>query len=307
MLKRVLDIIDEQGVSGLIKTGMKRTLPFRNKVRWGICSRQKRYSGITDVKRERKVIVSLTSFPARIDTVYITIKSILMQSLKPDLIILWLAHEQFPQKENELPRNLLELKKYGLAIEWCHDIKSYKKLIPAMRIYPNDIIVTADDDVYYERHWLKRLYMSYLEAPGYVHCHRVTRFYIENGEYKIKLGEFEQYPVPSYLHKLTGVGGVLYPPHSLHGDVLDEDKFTRLAPTNDDIWFWFMAIINGTKVNVVKNNIPRIQAIKSTLDGECLYKINNSGEKLIWKDFYRMLDEYPQAGKAMQDDFFSMQ
>ena len=128
MLKRVLDIIDEQGVNGLVKTGMKRTLPFRNKVRWGICSRQKRYSGITDVKRERKVIVSLTSFPARIDTVYITIKSILMQSLKPDLIILWLAHEQFPQKENELPRNLLELKKYGLAIEWCYDIKSYKKL-----------------------------------------------------------------------------------------------------------------------------------------------------------------------------------
>ena len=37
MVKRVLEIIDEQGMTGLAETIYKRTLPFRNKVRWGIC------------------------------------------------------------------------------------------------------------------------------------------------------------------------------------------------------------------------------------------------------------------------------
>ena len=122
MVKRIFDIITEQGLIGLIKTGLKRTLPFRNKVRWIACLCKREYSGVNNNKRDTKVIVSLTSFPARIDTVYITIRSILMQSLKPDIIILWLAQEQFPEKEKELPYNLLKLKKYGLTIEWCHDI-----------------------------------------------------------------------------------------------------------------------------------------------------------------------------------------
>ena len=78
MIQRVLEIIEEQGMLGLIKTGYKRTLPFRNKIRWGLYSHKKGWTGITNQKRKVKVIVSLTSFPARIDIVDITIKSLLM-------------------------------------------------------------------------------------------------------------------------------------------------------------------------------------------------------------------------------------
>ena len=254
-----------------------------------------------------KIIVSLTSFPARINVVDITIKSLLMQSLKPDEIILWLASEQFPGKENELPEKLLKLKKYGLTINWCSDIKSYKKLIPALRMYPEDIIVTADDDVYYERHWLKRLYLGYVKDPNYVHCHRITKFYIQDNEYRMKEGEFEVYPFASYLHKLTGVGGVLYPPHILAQEVLDEKKCRTLAPTNDDIWFWLMAVLNGAKINVVKNNLPRIEAVKGTQEGECLNKINDSGEGFLWKDFYKMLGEYPQLDDLLRNEYKMIQ
>lgn len=307
MIGRALEIIDEQGMTGLVKTMYKRTLPLRNKVRWDLFSNKKGWLGITTKKRKVKIIVSLTSFPARINIVDIVVKSLLMQSLKPDEIVLWLAREQFPDKENELPDQLLNLRKYGLTINWCDDIKSYKKLIPSLRMYPEDIIVTADDDVYYERHWLKRLYLGYVKAPNYVHCHRITKFYIQDNEYKMKKGEFEVYPFPSYLHKLTGVGGVLYPPHILDQDVLDEEKCRKLAPTNDDIWFWLMAVRNGAKINVVKNNIPRIEAVKDTLEGECLNKINDSGEELLWKDFYRMLEAYPQLDDILRNEYKVLQ
>jgi hypothetical protein len=66
-------------------------------------------SGLNQIERKPKIIVSLTTFPERITIVQETIKSLLTQTVKPDAIVLWLAESQFPNKENELPE---ELKKY---------------------------------------------------------------------------------------------------------------------------------------------------------------------------------------------------
>ena len=70
-------------------------------------------TGVTVTKRETPIIISLTSYPARIESAYKTIRTLLHQSYLPDRIILWLAKEQFVS-ETALPSNLLELKKYGL-------------------------------------------------------------------------------------------------------------------------------------------------------------------------------------------------
>ena len=40
--------------------------------------------GIKKIKREQKIIVSLTTFPKRIDSVWITIETLLRQTVKPD-------------------------------------------------------------------------------------------------------------------------------------------------------------------------------------------------------------------------------
>ena len=39
------------------------------------------------------LIISLTSFPARYDTLHLTLKSLMGQSVRPDRVILWLAEE----------------------------------------------------------------------------------------------------------------------------------------------------------------------------------------------------------------------
>ena len=64
-------------------------------------------SGITKEKRFPKIIVSLTTYPGRIDIVHKTIITLLQQTMKPDEVILWLAEEQFPDKK--LPKSLTEL------------------------------------------------------------------------------------------------------------------------------------------------------------------------------------------------------
>ena len=67
---------------------------------------------------------------------------------------------------------MLKLKKNGLTIKWCKNIKSYKKLIPALQEYSNDIIITADDDIYYPENWLKILYETHKQHPENIIAHR---------------------------------------------------------------------------------------------------------------------------------------
>ncbi len=258
--------------------------------------------GCSNVPHSPALIVSLTSFPARIGTVHKTIETILRQTERPDKIILWLAEEQFPDKEAGLPNELLELKKYGLEINWCNDIRSYKKLIPALKLYPDDIIVTADDDVYYHTEWLSALYTSYQKWPNYIHCHRITKFYPDGDSFKWVPECLEVYPCPSYLHKLVGVGGVLYPPHSLHSDVTNEELFQKLARTNDDIWFWCMAILNNYKVLVVPNNVSVPKTVGGTQE-EALYKQNDKGPMLFISDFNRVVSHYPEIREKLLKDY----
>ena len=242
-------------------------------------------------KNKPKLIVSLTSFPYRIPTVHMTIESILNQTYKPNLIVLQLAEEEFPNKEKDLPENLLKLTKCGLIIKWNKiNTKSYKKLIPTLKEYPNDIIITIDDDIIYDINMIKYLWDSYIKNPDYICCHRTTKILWNDDSFIVKPKHF--YKKPSFANKLVGCGGVLYPPNSLYKDVLNDELFLSLAPTNDDIWFWMMAVLNDTRIKVVKHNISKPKEIKVTKDGPCLCKINDKGEKLFFKDLNRVLDYY---------------
>lgn len=241
------------------------------------------------------IIISLTSFPARIKTIHKTIETIINQTYKPDKIILWLGEEQFPNKDNDLPQELLNLKDKGLEICYCEDIRSYTKLIPTLKKYPNDIIVTIDDDILYMNDWLEKLVKAYQENPNYIHCHR-AHLILFNKQGKIlpyKKWKFAVSRVKtSYNNFLTGVGGVLYPPNSLHPDIFNEQKFKELAPFADDIWFWAMAVLNGTKINVIKNNYTKLKYVDGTQ--ECgLYQINVNSRKND-EQLANVLKEYPQ-------------
>ena len=82
----------------------------------------------------QQVIVSLTSFPAAIPYAFKAIQSILNGSVLPDKIILYLTFAQFG--ENGIPQELLELSKQNHIFEirnYNRDIRSYRKLIPALK------------------------------------------------------------------------------------------------------------------------------------------------------------------------------
>lgn len=278
---------------------------FRVNFLWSVMPRK----GTTDKNYGRELIVSLTSFPARINTVHKTIQSLLLQSMKPNRIILWLAEDEFPGKDSELPEQLLRLKKYGLEIIYCENLRSFKKLIPALRAFPGADIVTADDDLYYRRNWLKTLYAEHMRHPEDICAHRITKFYIdESGEFRTIAGGYDVYPCPSYLNKLSGGAGTLYMPGILHPDVTQKELFMTLCPTSDDIWFWLMGVLNHMRVRVTKGNYFHLALayVEGTQEGPTLAKINDQGEKLFWKDFGRILKHYPELNQILRDEYERM-
>ncbi len=206
--------------------------------------------------REKKIIVSLTSYPQRDIHLETVLYSLLMQSTLPDKILLWLSYEEYPNGLDDVTYKIKKFQKYGIEIHFCNNIKSYKKLIPSLKLYPNDVIVTADDDIYYPQNWLKYLYSSYLKYPDCIHAHRVHKVMLQEDGVLQPYSKFvsciDHNEGKSCFHNFaTGCGGILYPPCSLFEDVMEEKLFMHLAPSSDDVWFWVQSVLQGTKVHVV--------------------------------------------------------
>ena len=200
-----------------------------------------------------QVIVSLTSFPAAIAYATRAVQSILGGSVLPDKVVLYLTFAQFG--EQGLPEDLQVLADTEHRFEirnYPRDIRSYRKLYPALRDFPDAIIVTVDDDVAYHKHMLRDLLRLHKEYPRAVLAHRAKL--IKPGKPYRKWRKYRWYHFvgkrihTSFRNIQTGVGGVLYPPHSLCGEMIDEAQFTKLAPTTDDIWFWAAAVANDVPV-----------------------------------------------------------
>ena len=227
-----------------------------------------RLPGFTDMgvdpEAENGIVVSLTSFPDRMDEVQYTLYSLLTQRLKPRKVVLWLASEQFPAGEAGVPKAVLALKRNGLEIAWTSDIKAYKKLAPALERFPDTVIVTADDDIFYPRDWLALSYADYVNSgrTPQIYAHRVFRIRMgENGRISgyrdwdrsgVTAGE------PSFLNFATWGAGVLCPPGVLHGDIFKKEIFMRLSPLADDVFYWAMAVLGGTKIKRIATSLDKL-------------------------------------------------
>lgn len=196
-------------------------------------------------------MVSLTSYPERIHAVPAVIASLLKQSKKPDIIVLWLAEEQFP--EHRLPAMFKYLQQTGVQIRFCKNYRSHKKYFEAFRCFQNDIVITVDDDIMYEHDVIEKLYLSYLNYPEAVSALSVHKIRFYNNAalkgYAEWIGGYEgNERQPSHGFFATGSGGVLYPPHCMPEEIFNFRNMMRLCPTHDDLWLKIMEVIHGTKV-----------------------------------------------------------
>lgn len=194
------------------------------------------------------LIVSLTSYPARIKKVWLVVKTLLNQKKIDNFaIILWLSREQFPDEMESLPDNLKHLCSNGLIIRFVDDdLKSHKKYFYAFKEFPNNVVITVDDDVLYPSNLVYTLFSAHQKFTDCVICNRGT---VIRKDFPYKEWEqVENYMTPQNNILPTGIGGVLYPPKSYNKAIFSVDAIKQTCLYGDDLWLNFMCRINETEI-----------------------------------------------------------
>jgi hypothetical protein len=242
-------------------------------------SGRKKNSLVNEQINEKRIIVSLTSFPSRIKRVWLVIESILRQTRKPDRIIIWLSKEQFPSMD-DLPKRLLNQRERGLEIELVKgDLLSHKKYYYTLKKFPNNYLITIDDDIFYRSTLIEYLYNYSLQFPSNVISHYNSQMiWHEKSLTSHDLWLTITEEINSNFQIFFGSGGgTLFPPNALHSDVTNEKIFMELCPTADDVWLNAMCRLNKTKIT--KTNYYSHYLPVMTFSKDALSRINNGMEQ----------------------------
>ena len=193
-----------------------------------------------------RIIVSLTSFPARIPTLWKVIECILRQTIKPDIIVLYLTESQVKDIEF-LPSSLLNLRERGLDIRLCkEEIRSHTKYFQAFQDFPNDIVITIDDDLFYKSDLIENHLQWHKKYPNAIIANWVKEILPTTPLYK-KWPDVKKVGL-SNRFLLLGVSSVLYPPHCMYEDVFNVEMIKKLCLTADDVWLSCMALLAKTPI-----------------------------------------------------------
>lgn len=243
------------------------------------------------------IIVSFTSYNKRVNSIEKVLTALYHQTRLPNEIILSLSEYDFPGLEKDLPTSVLRFVDYGLTIHWENDdLKSHKKYRHAMIEHPDDIVVTVDDDLFYDSNLISDLVAAHLRFPKAIIARRAHRLLFD-GSHNLK--PYEQWDWNS--HKTdeprldlvpTGVGGVLYPPHSVHPEAFDTDLIRTIALYEDDLWLKIMSARIGTPVVSIQVPYSPLVYLPETQEESLWHENVGAGKNdLCLKELIELLGE----------------
>ncbi len=228
-------------------------------------------------------IVSITSFPARINTLWLVILSLFYQTYKPAKILLVLTKEEFPQGKKSLPKSLLRLEKSGVSISFQDfNIKPHNKYYHALSTIRDRDIITVDDDLFYWPNTIENLYILKAKHPDCICSNKTLLISNENGNIHYKIPE----PFSSgHALMAQGVGGVLYPPEFRTKEMFNIEKIKKMCLNNDDNWLKVQEILADIKV-VTGNIYPHPLFILKSQEISLWHKNIGSGSITVTKKLF---------------------
>ena len=188
-------------------------------------------------QEDSPIIVSLTSYPARIKKTWLAVESIFHQTFKPSKIILWLSCDQFPDGLCGLPKRLIKQVSRGLDIQFVDgNIRSHKKYYYCFQKHPNDIVFLIDDDIFYPSDILRKSYTLFQKRKDCVVANFGFRYkWNDNNSYiEIIRDEFSSTENVKVFFG-TG-GGTMLVPLGLMSFIDSLDEIMNICPTADDIY-----------------------------------------------------------------------
>ena len=251
------------------------------------------------IDENSNVIVSLTTYPARIKIVWVTIASLLNQTYKPAKVLLYLSREQFINEFDDLPKNLINLQKRGLEIRFVDgDLKPHKKYYYSFKDFKENIVITTDDDIFYPENMIEDLVLASEKYPDAVICTRSHEIKFAEAEGECIFQPYNSWSNnttrnPDMLSLPVGCNGVLYKPTLFDKEIFNIDSIQKNSLYTDDLWLKAMEIRNGIKTyNCSKEPLVYFDNIFTS--GTGLWHVNADGDKnrndMAWSD---LIDAYP--------------
>lgn len=195
-------------------------------------------------------VVSLTSFPLRINSVPLVVETLLRQQMPPSLIVLYLSELQFNNKYEIEKKFEVYIRAGVMQIRWVkQDIMSHKKYWYAVTDFANRDIITVDDDIMYQSDTLSLLYKSSLLYPNCIpalYIHKIERD--KNNEvlpYSLWSGTPSSFRVPQKDVFFGSGGGTYFPQGSLRDANQPIEELIDVCPMADDIWLNAIIRKNG--------------------------------------------------------------
>lgn len=201
---------------------------------------------ISNNREGERIIVSLTSYPVRIPGLWKVIETLLRQTVQPDKIILYLTKSQISSIDL-LPTSLKKLQNRGLEIQLIEEeIRSHTKYYGAFKQYPNDIVITVDDDLFYRTDLIENHLKCHKAYPQAIIANWAKEIIPDTDKYK----EWPDVKRPQLSNNLLllGVSSVLYPPHCMYSDIFNVELIQKLCLTADDVWLSCMARLKQTPI-----------------------------------------------------------
>lgn len=196
---------------------------------------------------EEKIIISLSTSKNKINNLYKSLKILINNTYKPKKIILNLSIDDFPNKNLDLPKNILKIINYGgVEIFWIRKNKYiFNNLIPTINRFKKDLIITIKDEVVYSYDFIEKILKYYIKY-GYNRPISFSgiQFYFEINNTKIEF----HYSAASI---------VKYEFFEEKINELFEETSEQLIKTNikyaDDILYTYAALLNGYQYLCVKD------------------------------------------------------
>ena len=218
---------------------------------------------------KERIIVSLTTWSKRIRNIPIVLDTIFAQTVPPDFVVLNLSYdEQIPADVNDY------IKLHDIKVARMPDMKVFKKLIPTLKKYPNDCVISIDDDWLYPETMIE----------DFMNIHEQYPIFPISGNRIIKHG-MQCHCGCASLTKACFFGKDL--------DLVD-DELMKNCPS-DDIVYTFFANKNGHPY--VRTNMLYFENMKpyNAMDS---YSANTDGNAGIESSYNYLVNRFGEIDKG---------
>ncbi len=199
--------------------------------------------------------------------------SLLLQSKSPDKINLWVSANPYlrdmgirsPALVDDFLASLPDALAKLVHVRWVSNTGPYRKLIPVLREATlDDLIVTADDDIFYGENWLKILLDAYYLSQDVAVAARVRgiEFNFLGRETSYIYWRLLKKPIIlSNDYVVTFGGGAVLSKAMFREEDIADNAFLEIAPTADDLWYSKLLMRNSIKVCVVPDVLNELNFI----------------------------------------------